>query len=293
MFHQLALIGTTASGKSSLAIQIARKFNGVILSLDSLALYKQIDIASAKPSKSELELVKHFGVNEIYVNEVFSVGMFFKIYQNSLKWAQDNGCLLIITGGSGFYLKAMLSGLTPDVPKCEIPSNEEIYSLARKIDGDFAMKFSQNDSYRLEKWYQIYKFSNEIPSIWLKKNTGEPLIKELEIYEILWPTQAIRERIKERTHQMFKQGLLDEAKFLFDTYGYEQKALKSIGLKECAQYFRGEISNVAELEELITIHTTQLAKRQRTFNRSQFEKEFIGEPDAVEDVLIKRLEGLV
>ena len=186
MFKELALIGTTASGKSDLAFELAKEFNGVILNLDSLALYKEIDIASAKPKPWQLGAVRHFGVDEIYPDEDFSVGAFFEIYKNAKEFARSQGCPLIITGGSGFYLKAMLSGLAPDVPKCELNlSNEEIYELALQNDPEFTGKFSQNDSYRLEKWYQIYKFSGQIPSVWLKQNTKESVIRELAIFEIL------------------------------------------------------------------------------------------------------------
>ncbi|WP_169779365.1 tRNA (adenosine(37)-N6)-dimethylallyltransferase MiaA [Campylobacter curvus] len=283
MFCEFAIIGTTASGKSALALQIAQEFSGVILSLDSLALYKQIDIASAKPSREELASVKHFGIDEIYPNENFSVGMFFKIYERAKDYALNADCPLIITGGSGFYLRSMLSGLAPDVPKCdEALSNDEIYALAARIDPEFCAKFSPNDSYRLEKWYQIYKFSGIAPSTWLRENTSEPVIKELAIFEILWPTQVIRERIQRRTQAMFEAGLLEEAKFLFDTYGREPKPLRSIGLKECADFFDAKISR-EELASLICTHTAQLAKRQRTFNRSQFSKIFIGEPDATRE----------
>ncbi|MCD8212718.1 MAG: tRNA (adenosine(37)-N6)-dimethylallyltransferase MiaA [Campylobacter sp.] len=280
MFCEFAIIGTTASGKSALALQVAREFQGIILSLDSLALYKQIDIASAKPSPTELQSVKHFGIDEIFPNENFSVGMFFKIYEKAKKYAENANRPLIITGGSGFYLKAMLSGLSPDIPKCETPPNDEIYALAVQKDPQFAAKFSPNDSYRLEKWYQIYKFSAQIPSEWLSENTSEPIVKELEIFEILWDTDAIRARIKERTKAMFAAGLIDEAKFLFNAYGYDTKALKSIGLKECGEFLQGKLAH-AELEELISTHTAQLAKRQRTFNRSQFNKNFVGALDAV------------
>jgi len=289
LFKEFAIIGTTASGKSDLAFELAKKLNGVILSLDSLALYKEIDIASAKPNKEQLEAIKHFGVDEIYPDEEFSVGAFFEIYKNAKNFARLQDCPLIITGGSGFYLKSMLSGLAPDVPKCEPNlSNEEIYELAVKIDPEFASKFSQNDSYRLEKWYQIYKFSSQIPSIWLRENTKESIIKELAIFEILWDKDELRTRIAKRTKNMLDEGLIDEAKFLFDKYKSEPKPLKSIGLKECKQFLEGEISK-SELETLIATHTAQLAKRQRTFNRSQFEKKFVGDLNQIRSEILKFL----
>ncbi|MGG7073884.1 tRNA (adenosine(37)-N6)-dimethylallyltransferase MiaA [Campylobacter sp. 9BO] len=289
MFKQLAIIGTTASGKSTLAIELAKKTQSVILSLDSLCLYKQINIASAKPTLDELASVRHFGINEISVDENFSAGMFFEIYKKSLAYAKQADVALIITGGSGFYLKAMLSGLTPDVAKCKTPSNAEIYELASKIDPKFLQKISQNDSYRLEKWYQIYTFSKTVPSLWLEQNTKPPLISELEIYEILWDVQELRERIKLRTKLMLEQGLLDEARMLFNKFSPECKPLKSIGLKECGEFLNELIENEDKLCELISVHTAQLAKRQRTFNRSQFKRKFIGNLEEVKNQAIKYL----
>lgn len=270
MFVEFAIIGTTASGKSDIALELASEFGGIILSLDSLALYKQIDIASAKPSIKELQSVKHFGINLVYPNEDFSVGDFIKEYEKAKSHAQNLNTPLIITGGSGFYLKAMLSGLTPKIKDLKTDlSNEQIYELALRIDPEFTAKFSKRDTYRLRKWYSIYSFTGEIPSFFLKNRRQKNIISNLNIFEIVWDREILRDRIAKRTKKMVQNGLVDEAKFLFDLYGREEKALKCIGLKECAFYLDGEIP-LSKLHELISIHTSQLAKRQRTFNKSQF-----------------------
>ncbi|MSN95709.1 tRNA (adenosine(37)-N6)-dimethylallyltransferase MiaA [Campylobacter sp. FMV-PI01] len=270
MFLEFAIIAPTASGKSELALHLASKFNAVILSLDSLSVYKQIDIASAKPSKEELKMVKHFGIDLVYPNKHFSVGDFITEYQKAKIYAQNLQIPLIITGGSGFYLKAMMSGLSPKIQDVKQDlSNEEIYNLALKIDKEFANNFSKNDSYRLLKWYSIYKTTNEIPTLFLKQNLKPPVIQNLKIYEIFVEREILRKKIEARTKSMIKSGLIDEAKFLFDKYTTKPKSLNSIGLKECASFLRGEIS-LTELENLISTHTAQLAKRQRTFNKSQF-----------------------
>ena len=270
MFCEFALIGTTASGKSDLALKIAKEFNGVILSLDSLSVYKEINIASAKPTALELESVKHFGINLIFPNEYFSVGEFIKEYEKAKSYAQNLQIPLIITGGSGFYLKAMMSGLAPKIRdiKCDL-NLEQIYELILKIDPEFGSKFSKNDKFRLEKWYSIYATTGEIPSKFLRENTAEPIISNLQIFEILWDKEVLRDRIKIRTEKMLENGLIDEAKYLFDKYGFETKSLNSIGLKECGEFLRGELGK-NELYEQICTHTAQLAKRQRTFNKSQF-----------------------
>lgn len=268
MYSELAIIGTTASGKSDLAIKVAKEFNAVILSLDSLCLYKEIDIASAKPNKDELELVSHFGIDLVMPDMDFCVGDFINEYKKAKLYAQQNNSMLIITGGSGFYLKSMLSGLSPKIEPLKIKiSDDEIWDLAVEIDKEFCAKFSKNDKFRLHKWYQIYTQTNEIPTQWLQLNTGEPMIKNLTIYELVWDKFELIERIKTRTKNMLENGLIDEARYLFGRYDSALKPLNSIGLKEAKEYLDGKI-NLNELNDLITIHTTQLAKRQRTFNKS-------------------------
>lgn len=268
MYSELAIIGTTASGKSDLAIKVAKEFNAVILSLDSLCLYKEIDIASAKPNKDELELVSHFGIDLVMPDMDFCVGDFINEYKKAKLYAQQNNSMLIITGGSGFYLKSMLSGLSPKIEPLKIKiSDDEIWDLAVEIDKEFCAKFSKNDKFRLHKWYQIYTQTNEIPTQWLQLNTGEPMIKNLTIYELVWDKFELIERIKTRTKNMLENGLIDEARYLFGRYDSALKPLNSIGLKEAKDYLDGKI-NLNELNDLITIHTTQLAKRQRTFNKS-------------------------
>ncbi|MBZ7990710.1 MULTISPECIES: tRNA (adenosine(37)-N6)-dimethylallyltransferase MiaA [unclassified Campylobacter] len=261
---KIALIGTTASGKTNLAHKLAKASNSIILSLDSLCLYKELNIINAKPDNQMLEEIKYFGINLISVNENYNVGLYFDEYKKALEFAKNNEKNLIITGGSGFYLKAMLDGLSPKIN--DINHNlslDEIYNLMLKIDKN--SNISANDTYRLNKWYSIYKSTNEIPSLWLKTNTQEALIKELKIYDILWNKDILNERIRLRTKQMLSLNAYDEVINLYKIYG-DTKALNSIGAKEIIDCFNQKISK-DELEELITIHTRQLAKRQRTFNK--------------------------
>ncbi|MBZ7942109.1 tRNA (adenosine(37)-N6)-dimethylallyltransferase MiaA [Campylobacter molothri] len=265
MFFEIAIIGTTASGKTHLANLLAKNFDAVILSLDSLCVYKEINIASAKPSKEELENFHYFGINLISVNEHFNVDLFIKEYQKAKEFAKLKNLPLIITGGTGFYLKTMIDGLSQKIEEIKTDlSNDEIYSLICKIDPDF--KIEKNDTYRLRKWLSIYEIAKEIPSIFLKQTRKQGILKNIEIYEIIWERNLLRERIKIRTEKMLKNGLIEEAKELFSKFHHDTKALNCIGLKECKEYLNGKIS-LNELENLITTHTAQLAKRQRTFNK--------------------------
>ncbi len=265
----IALIGPTASGKSDLAIEFALKYNYEILSLDSLSIYKEIDIASAKPSKEELKLVKHYGVDEIYPFEKFDVMKFIEIYQK----IKDKK--IIIVGGTSFYLKAMLTGISP-MPKIsdEIKKESTKYNweFLAKIDKEYANKIKPQDNYRVHKAIEIYLATNLPPSEYFRLNPPKPIIEKCDIYEIAVDRDVLRERIKIRTEKMFKMGLIDEVAYLEKKYQDRTlPALKAIGIKEVLDYFNG-IYTKNELKEKIITNTARLAKRQQTFNKTQFNK---------------------
>ncbi len=128
---ELAIIGSTASGKTGLSLDIASKTNSIILSLDSLSVYKEIDIASAKPTKEERGDIIHFGIDEVYPNEQYDVVEFFESYKKAKNYAKEKEKNLIIVGGTGFYLKALVEGLSTGIEKdikLDIPL-EEVYEL--------------------------------------------------------------------------------------------------------------------------------------------------------------------
>ena len=265
MFFEFALIGTTASGKSEVANALASEFGAIILSLDSLCVYKEINIASAKPDEIALASIEHFGVNLLSVAEKFNVGLFFDEYKKARARALALDKPLIIVGGTSFYLKALMSGLSAKVADTDTAmSNDAIFALMSEVDKD--AKISRGDTYRLRKWLSIYEATGEIPSEFLKNSLQEPLIKELTIYELVVDKENLRQRVQKRTQTMLQMGLVDEAEFLFANFDENLKPLNSIGLKECKDFLRGAVSK-DELALLINTHTMQLAKRQRTFNK--------------------------
>lgn len=262
MFFELAIIGTSASGKSDIANALADEFQAVILSLDSLCVYKEINIASAKPDTTGLE---YFGINLLSVTQHFNVALFFDEYKKAKNRALELDKPLIIVGGTSFYLKALMSGLSQRVKEQDVKlSNDAIYELMKKVD--LRAKIAPNDTYRLKKWLNIYEQTGQIPSEFLQNSLQEPLIKELEIYELVVDKEILRKRVEFRTQNMLKMGLIEEARALFARFSSDLKPLNSIGLKETRLFLQGLISK-DELFTLITTHTMQLAKRQRTFNK--------------------------
>lgn len=262
MFFELAIIGTSASGKSDVANALADEFKAVILSLDSLCVYNEINIASAKPDITGLE---YFGINLLSITQHFNVALFFDEYKRAKNRALELDTPLIIVGGTSFYLKALMSGLSQRVKEQDIKlNNDAIYELMKKVD--LRAKISPNDTYRLKKWLNIYEQTGQIPSEFLQNSLQEPLIKELEIYELVVDKEILRKRVEFRTQNMLKMGLIEEARDLFARFSADLKPLNSIGLKETRLFLQGLISK-DELFTLITTHTMQLAKRQRTFNK--------------------------
>lgn len=241
---ELAIIGSTASGKTGLSLDIASKTNSIILSLDSLSVYKEIDIASAKPTKEERGDIIHFGIDEVYPNEQYDVVEFFESYKKAKNYAKEKEKNLIIVGGTGFYLKALVEGLSTGVEKdikLDI-SLEEAYELLHSLDKNYMEKIAKNDKYRIEKAYSIYKQSNLAPSEYFEKNPKIPLAKDLKIFEIVWEREELRKRIELRTAQMMKEGIIDEVIYLEKKYRRAPNCMASIGIIETLEYLDGKLT---------------------------------------------------
>ena len=138
---EIAILGPTASGKTALSLELAKEHNAIILSLDSLFVYKEIDIASAKPTKDERGDILHIGIDEIYPDEHFSTILFFDLYKKAKEVARQKNKHLIIVCGTSFYLKSLMDGMTPKPAiskeikkKIEQISKKEAYTLMKKVD---------------------------------------------------------------------------------------------------------------------------------------------------------------
>ncbi len=278
-FKQIALIGPTASGKSSLSIEWAKKNNAYILSLDSLSIYREINIASAKPSLEERQEVKHFGVDVIFPDEPFDVTTFIKLYKLAKKEALEKEKNLIIVGGTSFYLHTLINGISklPTISEnAKEKSNdllqnlEDAHSFLYSKDREYLKSISNSDRYRLEKMLNLYFETNMTPSEYFKANPPKPTIEDtLPIYEIDVDRDTLKKRITRRTTQMLKLGLIDEVFYLEKNYTRSPNPMGSIGIKEVLRYLDGEYTKF-EMKNKIITHTGQLAKRQRTFNNSKF-----------------------
>jgi len=292
---QLALIGPTASGKTSLSIKIAHKMNAYILSIDSLSIFKEIDIVSAKPTLKEREGVEHFGLDYLYPNESFDVATFIKLYHEVYNKASIESKNLIIVGGTSFYLKMLIDGIsvlpsisdtTKNESKKHLCDLQKTYQWLYNIDPEYMSKIEANDPYRIEKALHIYLESSLSPTEYFKQFPAQPTITTpLPIYQIELERDKLRERIALRTRLMVEDGLIDEICTLERKYTRAPNCMKAIGIKETLAYLDG-IYDKELLIEKITTNTARLAKRQKTFNNSQFNNVFKGSVEELEKKLL-------
>ncbi|EES89155.1 tRNA (adenosine(37)-N6)-dimethylallyltransferase MiaA [Helicobacter canadensis] len=289
-----AILGGSGSGKTALSLEVAQKKQCAILSLDSLSVYQEIDLISAKPTKKERAGIPHFGIDILSPTQSHNVQIFIQEYQKAKEFCQNNQQNLLIVGGSSFYLKMLLEGLSDfaleEKQRSEILEKintlgdlEKQYSFLESIDKQWAIRIKPTDYYRIQRALEIYFATSKIPSLYFKENPPIPIIENCEIYEIVWQRDFLRQRIKQRTRQMLENGAIDEVCGLLKKYGKTYQWAKSIGIKEIVEFLEGKFSQET-LEELISTHTAQLAKRQRTFNKTQFKEHFCGE---VREVLMQ------
>jgi tRNA dimethylallyltransferase len=292
--RQIALIGPTASGKSALALELAERYDAYILSIDSLAIYREIDIASAKPSREELKRIPHFGIDLLRPDQPFDVTKFITLYREAYEKATHASKALILVGGSSFYLKALIDGVSPlpSIPKETskrvrelIHDLPEAYRLLQEVAPKSAERITPQDRYRIEKYLLLALTTGEEPLEYFAKHPARsPIHASLPIYEVQRERNELRQRIRLRTKAMLASGLIDEVSQLEARYGRSPQSMKAIGIVEVLNYLDGRLDR-SQLLEKISTNTARLAKRQNTFNRSQFDEVIRGTPNE----LLKRI----
>ena len=268
----------TASGKSKLAIKLAKHLNGEIINSDSMQIYKEISILTSKPNLNERRIVKHhlYGFNS--VKNKFSTGHWLKLVLKKIKEIQKKGKIPIIVGGTGLYFKALTDGLVK-IPNIPSKTRKEIRKLHRSIGQNKfyiklieidpkAKKFiSPTDSQRSMRAYEVKKFTNR--SLFdISKKTKSSFKKDIfkKIF-INIPKKILHKKIEKRVDEMFKEGVIEEVKIFSNIkINEELSPNKIIGIKEIRDYLKGKTTAI-KAKELISQRTRQYAKRQFTWAR--------------------------
>lgn len=270
----IAILGSSGSGKSDLAIALAKSLDAEIFSLDSLSIYKEIDILSAKPSLKDREVIMHYGIDVLEIFEENNANIFKNLLLDAIKNTTKK--FLLIVGGSSFYLKAIIQGLSP-LPKISQDIKNQIahisdpYNFLLEIDGEFAKNIKPQDKYRIQKGLEIFFGTNTPPSQYFKNNPPLSFPYPIDIFCIDIDREILRQRVIKRTKEMLLNGGILEIEELLKKYDRSSQPFKAIGPKECIDFLENKIT-FKTLEEQIINHTMQLAKRQKTFNKHQFKE---------------------
>ena len=276
----LSIMGPTASGKTDLAIRLSEKFNLEIISIDSVMLYKEFNIGSAKPNKNTLLKFPHKMVDILEPYEKYSVALFYNELINQIKIAHDLKKTPILVGGSMMYFKTFFSGGLSKLNDVSIETKKYVnsmfeshrlkylYNYLKDIDPESARKIHPNDIYRIQRMLEIFFSNNEKPSIILKKcSKNVQYFNNLNLSILPSDRKIIHKNIEKRFNIMINDGLIDEVSFLLKKYvDLKLPAMSTIGYKEVNKYLSGNIG-LNDMKEEILSATRQLAKRQITWLR--------------------------
>jgi tRNA dimethylallyltransferase len=283
----VVILGPTASGKTALSLHVAERFQGEIVSCDSVAVYRELEIGTAKPSKEERRRVPHHLIDIAGPEELVTAGDYSRLARQAIGEIAARGHLPILVGGSGLYLRALLEGLFPGPPRsaelrvrlrerASERGTDYLHKLLRRMDPAAAETIHANDVPKVVRALEV-SISARAPMTELWQQ-GRDALQGFNILRIgLNPDrEALYARINQRAGEMFSAGLLEETRTLMDRYGSSVWPLNSLGYKQAMQHLRGEIS----LEQAIVAAQQghrNYAKRQMTWFRREPDVHWITE----------------
>lgn len=274
----IVICGPTATGKSKLALELARRFETVIISADSRQIYQEFDIGTAKPSLAERQLIPHYLIDICHPTEVLTLAQYQQQAQALIahppqrRQAASVAPPTFLVGGTGLYIKAIVRGLKiPNIPphpelRLQLKSLgcRQLHKFLTQVDPVAASKIHINDEVRILRALEVF-YVTGLP---ISEQQGEapPDYPILQIGLDCEP-EILKQRIEWRTEQMLEMGLIEEVKKLTQKYGWNLPLLNTLGYGEIKQYCAGDCS-LLEAQKAITLHTSQFAKRQRTWFRA-------------------------
>ena len=274
----ILLAGPTASGKSKLAIHLAKKINGEIINADSMQIYKEFSILSSRPSKKETSQARHHLYGLISVKKYYSAGDWLKEAKKKINFCLKKKKIPIVVGGTGLYFNTITKGISK-IPDIDLKTRNKVRNLFRKlgfikfyeellkIDPKVKNKILATDSQRAQRAYEVKLKTKKSIFDWTANTKSDFLDYDLKKIFIEIPRDELLKKISKRTEIMFKQKCVNEVKkFNSIRLNKNLSANKLIGVQEISNYLKGLI-DLNQCKELIDIKTRQYAKRQNTWAR--------------------------
>ena len=263
----IAVVGPTASGKTSFAVDLAQKIDGEIISADSRLVYKGFDIGTAKPTLEERKGIPHYMIDIVDPEVDYSAGLYAAEAKKIINDIHSRGKIPIVAGGTGLYINILL--MNYDLPKVEpdydlrekLRKEPDLHKILLELDEETANTIDKNDRKKLIRAIEIVKL------------TGKPVPRKIKNseYEVEWiglnfPRDVLYDRINRRVDEMLENGLLDETKSLLEKHGRINNLLYTIGYQEMIQYLDGLLT-LDEAVDKLKQNTRRYAKRQLTWFR--------------------------
>lgn len=281
----IVLTGPTGSGKTKVAIELAKALGGVILNGDAFQVYKELNIATAKPTPEEFMQAPHYLFDFIPLTEAYNVHDYQLDLRGCIAELEKKNVPMIIAGGTGLYIRAGLydyefaEDKPVDLSEYESKTNEDLHRSLEKIDPKSAAMIHPNNRVRLLRAIEIYLQTGKAKSE-IESTQKHAPIYDVKFFGLQTERAPLYERVNARVDEMFASGLLEETKPLVEHYGRDCAAFKAIGVKELFPYFDGLIT----LDEaIVTIkkNTRNYVKRQETFFRHQFDIQWVSSSEEI------------
>jgi tRNA dimethylallyltransferase len=285
LYPLVVLVGPTASGKTALALHLAETFNGEIVSCDAVAVYRGLDVGSAKPTAEERARVPHHAIDILDANEASTAGDYARAARAALAEIKARGKLPIVTGGTGLYLRALLEGLAPAPPRDEdlrerlraraaSRGPEYLHRLLRRLDPAAAAAIHPNDVPKMIRSIEVTLAARRPQSD--QWRAGRDRLKGFRVLQMGLnpPRVALYERINERAARMFDEGLLEETQVARARFGDECRALGSLGYAQALGVLRGWMTRAEAITAAQQGHRNY-AKRQMTWFRRDKQIEWL------------------
>lgn len=286
----LVLTGPTGSGKTDMAISLAKKLGGAIINADAFQVYRELNIATAKPSEAQRLEVPHFLFDFVPISSSYSVYEYQADLRATIADLQEIHKPIIIAGGTGLYIRAGLYDYSfpeekvVDLSVYEKMDEDTLYAALQKMDPEEAKTIHPHNRIRVLRAINVYLSSGKKKSEIKAEQKHQPIYDDVYFFGLNAERAPLYERVNQRVEEMFKAGLVEENRALYEKYGETPRAFQAIGVKELFPYFRGE-KNLEECKEEIQKNTRHYVKRQETFFRHQFDIHWITREEEILDAI--------
>lgn len=300
----VVIVGPTASGKTALSIELAKKIDGEIISSDSMQIYKDMDIGTAKVTKEEAQGIKHYLVDFVSPDQRYTVSDFKKDSEAAIKEILEKGKVPIVVGGTGLYVNSLIYGIEYQdmkideeyrnmlIKRAEDPLElEKMWDEANTIDPEAMVKISKNDMKRIIRVLEIYKSTGKTKTEQEILSRQKGTEYDFKVFGISMDRERLYERINLRVDLMIEAGLEDEVRNLLEKYDEFPTAMQGLGYKEVKEYFDGILTR-EEMIDKIKQESRRYAKRQLTWFRRNEEIVWLDKDDGMENNIKTILERL-